>query len=318
MRIAYLILAHDQPEQFGRLGRAVHADNVAIYAHIDGKTDRAPFAAACSGVPVEFTPDPVKVYWGGFSQVAAMLRLLEQAVRAGQHDYYIFLSGRDFPVRSHSHLLDVLGRHPGRSYMNFYALADDTVFIHKIRNYCYHDVYGRLPTQILQRAANRLVIEISARLPDRKFIPGMQPYRGSTSWCITQQIAQYIVEFVNDPRNVRFVDFFRSVSCCDEIFFQTIVLNSPHAATLNLFDVDGHRPPGEMKNENKASLHYIDWTPGREDPAVLDDRDFDPLYASGKLFARKFEPQRSASLLEKIDTVRASEERETRQGVATS
>lgn len=318
MRIAYLILAHDQPEMFGRLVRAVHAQDVAIYAHIDAKFDRAPFAGACAGVAVDFTPDPVKVNWGGFSQVNAMLRLLEQAVRAGRHDYYIFLSGRDFPLHSHGHLLEVLQRHPGRSYMNFYALADGTAQVEKIRNYASYDLYAKLPTRWLQRAAAVAVNRISARLPDRRFIDGMQAYRGSTSWCISQDIARHIVEFTHDPRNGRFVDFFRSVSCCDEIYFQTIVLNSPYAATLNLFDVDGQRRPGELKNENKASLHYIDWSPEREDPAVLVDRDFEPLYASGKLFARKFDAQRSASLLDKIDAVRAGQERAARQDMPVS
>jgi hypothetical protein len=309
MRIAYLILAHDQPELFGRLVRAVHAQDVAIYAHIDAKSRLEPFAAASAGVTVHFTPAPLKVNWGGYSQVAAMLKLLEQAVHAGQHDHYIFLSGRDFPLHSHGHLVELLDRNPRRSYMNFYALADGADFVEKIRKHCYHDLYAQLPTRFVRRAAGRIVREISARLPDRPFIKGMQAYRGSTSWCITHAIAQYVVAFVRDPRNDAYVKFFQSVSCCDEIFFQTIVLNSPHASTLNLYDVDGHRVPGEMRNENKASLHYIDWSREREDPAVLDDRDFGQLYASGKLFARKFDVRRSASLLDRIGEVRIAEER---------
>ncbi|HEX8605126.1 MAG TPA: beta-1,6-N-acetylglucosaminyltransferase [Pseudoduganella sp.] len=310
MRIAYMILAHDQPGLFGRLAAAVYAENVAIYAHIDAKNDPAPFAAACAGVPVAFVPDPVKVSWGGYSQVAAMRKLLEQAVQAGEHDYYIFLSGRDYPLHSHSHLLELLDRHPGRSYMNFYALVDGTAMVNKIRKHCFYDVYARFPTRFVQRAVGRIVREVCSRLPDRPFIAGMVPYRGSTSWCISQKVARHIVEFMQDPRNAEYIDFFRSVSCSDEVFFQTIVLNSPHAATLNLYDVDGHRPHGEMKNENKASLHYIDWNPTREDPAILVESDFEPMFASGKMFARKFDQQRSAAVLDRIDSVRAEQERE--------
>lgn len=309
MRIAYMILAHDQPELFGRLIAAIHAENVAIYAHIDAKSDRAPFTAACSGIPVSFTPNPVRVSWGGYSQVESMLRLLRQAVQAGEHDYYIFLSGRDYPLHSHSHLVEVLGRCPGQSYMNFYALADGTSMVNKIRKHCFYDAYAILPTRFLQRVAGRLIKEVCSRLPDRQFIDGMQPYRGSTSWCISQSIARYIIEFTQEPRNIGYIDFFRSVSCCDEIFFQTIVLNSPFATTLHLYDVDGYRPPGEMKNENKASLHYIDWNPAREDPAILDSSDFESLYASGKMFARKFDYRRSSSLLDKIDLHRRGQER---------
>lgn len=308
MRIAYLILAHDQPELFGRLAAAIHAEDVSIYAHIDAKTKPAPFAAACSDVPVSFTPNPVKVSWGGYSQVAAMLKLLEQAVQSNVHDNYIFLSGRDYPLYSHERLVEELGRYPGRSFMNFYALADGTSMVNKIRRHCFYDAYAKLPTRFLQRAAGRIVKEISSRLPDRRFIDGIRPYRGSTSWCVSQDVARYIIDFVHDSRNSQYIDFFRSVSCSDEIFFQTIVLNSPYKHTLNLFDVDGHRLPGEMKNENKASLHYIDWNPAREDPAILVDHDFEPLYASGKLFARKFDYRRSVSLLDRIDSVRVMHE----------
>ncbi|TWI65196.1 core-2/I-Branching enzyme [Pseudoduganella lurida] len=305
MKIAYLIMAHDQPELFGRLARAVYAEGVSIYAHIDAKSDCAAFIAASAGLPVGFTPDPVKVNWGGFSQVAAMLRLIEQAVAADEHDYFIFLSGRDFPLYSHGRLVQELDRHPGRSYMNFYPLADGADFVEKIRNHCYHDVYARLPGRFLRRAAGRIVRAINARLPDRSFVAGLQPYRGSTSWCLGRDIAQYIVKFTRNPRNRAYLDFFQSVSCCDEIFFQTIVLNSPYAATLNLYDIDGTKPAGEMKNENKASLHYIDWSPDREDPAILVDRDFKSMYASGKLFARKFDVRRSAGILDRISAVRA-------------
>lgn len=312
MSIAYMILAHEQPELFGRLAAAVHAEDVAIHAHIDGKKDPAPFVAACAGVPVTFASDPVKVYWGGYSQVAAMLKLLEQAVRSGKHDYYIFLSGRDYPLQSRSRLLELMARHPERNYMNFYALVDGTAMVNKIRRYCYYDIYAKFPTRFVRRAVGRIVKEISARLPARRFIAGMQPYRGSTSWCITGEVARYIVDFVNDPRNAEYIKFFQSVSCADEVFFQTIVLNSPYAKTLNLFDVDGCRPPGEMKNENKASLHYIDWNPEREDPAILVDSDLEPMIASGKFFARKFDHKRSASVLDKIDSLRAAQERESR------
>ena len=48
-------------------------------------------------------------------------------------------------------------------------------------------------------------------------------------------------------------------------------------------------------------LHYIDWDPGREDPAILDTRDFAPLRDSGKLFACKFASDRSHALLDRID-----------------
>ena len=66
----------------------------------------------------------------------------------------------------------------------------------------------------------------------------------------------------------------------DEIFFQTLVLNSPHRDSV----VD-------------ANLRYIDW-PG---PRVLRADDLDALLGSGMLFARKFDETVDAEILDLLD-----------------
>lgn len=307
MKIAYLILAHDQPSLFGRLLGALAGSSARFYAHIDAKVDDSPFRSAVAGRAVQFVARPVKVNWGGYSQVEAMLRLIELASAHGPHDYYIFLSGRDYPLQSCAAIDAHLVASAGISYMNFYALADGTDFVAKVRRHCYYDWYARLPGRWLKRVANRVVRDISKVLPERAFIPGMQPYRGSTSWCLSQAVITQVLAFVANPANRAFLDFFRSVNCSDEIFFQTIVLNSPLASTLQGYqeDVLG-RAPGDMKNENKVSLHYIDWNPQREDPAIFDAGDFTKMTGSGKFFARKFDGVKSAVVLDMIDAERGA------------
>lgn len=305
MRIAYLILAHDQPALFGRLLHAVAGPDAACFAHIDAKHDPAPFRAAAGDVPVRWVAAPVKVNWGGYSQVQAMLSLIALAHAHGPFDYYLFLSGRDYPIRPDAELRAFLAAGAGTSYMNFYPLVDGTDFVHKVRTYCYYDWYARLPTRFLRRAANRAVRTISGWLPARRFVDGMTPYRGSTSWCLAGPVIDHVQAFLAGPQARAYTAFFKSVNCCDEIFFQTIVLNSPLRHTLRYYERDiAGRRPGEMKNENKASLHYIDWNPAREDPAILVADDFAPMQASGKFFARKFDERRSARVLDQIDALR--------------
>lgn len=305
MKIAYLVMAHDQPTLFARLIGALAGPDMHFYAHIDAKVDAAPFREAVSSPPVHFVSTPVKVNWGGFSQVSAMLSLLQLATQHGPHDYYIFLSGRDYPLRSQQAISAHLEAADGTSYMNFYALTDGVDFVAKVRRYCYYDLYARLPGRWLRRVANRLVREISNMLPERTFILGMQPYRGSTSWCLSQPVVAHLLAFVADPVNATYLKFFQSVNCADEIFFQTIVLNSPFAATLQNYEQDVlQRAVGEMKNENKVSLHYIDWNPVREDPAIFDANDFPALAASGKFFARKFDTVKSSAVLDMLDAAR--------------
>ena len=304
MKIAYLILAHDQPQLFGRLAAALQHDGATLYAHIDGKQDERPFRAAAGALPVRFLPDPIAVNWGGFSQVSAMLKLLEAAARDG-HDYYIFLSGRDYPLRSNAALLAQLAQDPQRNYINFYPLVRGTDFSHLIEIYAFRDFYARIRAPWLRQTLITLVRAANRVLPRRRFPAGVTPYRGSTSWCLNGAAVDYLLDFVRQERNRGLVRFFKSVTGADEIFFQTIVLNSPlapHCAGYQQFAQARSAPPAS--NENKVSLHYIDWDVARENPAVLELHDLPRLSASAKFFARKFDQVRSASLLERIDAGR--------------
>lgn len=301
MKIAYLIMAYDQPQLFGRLVDALQHEGATLYAHIDRKHDAGPFRAVAGALPVRFIEQPVEVNWGGYSQVEAMLKLLAAAVQDG-HDHYIFLSGRDYPVRPHGELRALLAQDPQRSYINFYPLAPGSDFSRLVEIYAFRDLYPHIRpkalrslTQLLVRAANRV-------LPKRRFPAGFQPFRGSTSWCLSAAAAAYVVDFVRQDSSRELIKFFHSVTGADEIFFQTVLFNSPLAKHCAGYVPPGQEPP--RRNENKVSLHYIDWDPARENPAVLELRDLAPIQASPKFFARKFDQARSATLLAALDQQR--------------
>jgi len=305
MKVAYLILAHDQPALFGRLVSALQYPGASVYALIDGKKEKQAFVQAAGAQVVHFLEQRIAVNWAGYSQVAAMLKLLEAAAASGPHDYYIFLSGRDYPIQSNPALFDHLQRHAGTSFINSYSLNDGTDFVHLIKRYAFRDFYSRVPGKLLQYVARRAVDAVNFALPPRKFIGGMQPYRGSTSWCLSGEAARYILDFVSHPGNAGFTRFFRRTSGADEIFFQTILFNSPLAARCA-----GYREPAAAasgpapSNENKVSLHYIDWNPARENPAILEQKDLADMLRSNKFFARKMDGERSAVLLQSIDNMR--------------
>jgi len=65
------------------------------------------------------------------------------------------------------------------------------------------------------------------------------------------------------------------------------------------------RPEADMLPEETFNYRYVDWsgevTGERERPAVLDERDWEKIKSSKCHFARKFDPRRSAKLLDMID-----------------
>lgn len=81
-----------------------------------------------------------------------------------------------------------------------------------------------------------------------------------------------------------FVRFFNLTWAPDEIVFQTILFASPFKS--------------QMVNDN---MRYIDWSGGGASPKTLNMDDRDAIAHSGKLFARKFNQDTDANILDWID-----------------
>ena len=83
------------------------------------------------------------------------------------------------------------------------------------------------------------------------------------------------------------MSFFRHVKIPDEIFMQTMLLNSP------LRD-----------NVVGQDVHYLDWSHGGAHPKTLGTEDSSRIVESGKLFARKFDVQYDSKVLDMLDANR--------------
>jgi len=119
-------------------------------------------------------------------------------------------------------------------------------------------------------------------VPLRRRLPlGLEPFGGGAYWCLSRRAIDFVHGFVH--ANPEVVRFFNRVLIPDEIFFQTILMNSPIR--------------DEIENDN---LRYLDWS-RQPAPAVLQTSDLDAMTSSGKLFARKFDVTVCAAVLEALD-----------------
>ncbi len=100
------------------------------------------------------------------------------------------------------------------------------------------------------------------------------------SGTLSKDTIEYIHDFTH--RNPDFVKFFRNSFIPDEIFFQTIILNSERKT--------------KVVNDN---LRYIDWVD--EKPAILTEKYFQAIQTSSQLFARKFDQTCDSTILDTID-----------------
>jgi hypothetical protein len=317
-RLAYLIMAHEQPQQLQRLVKALDCPNAVFFIHIDGKADLELFRAQLpSKANVRFLEQRIRTNWMGFSLVEATLKLLTAATREG-FDYCVYLSGSDYPIKSNADLLSFFGA-AREEYITFWRLEDRPSWMHKIEYYYPIDTIAIRPWSTNTDALywRRLFwgryFKYRKYMPKRKFLHKLIPYGGPDWWTLSFSCAQYILQFVRD--NPKFARFYKYTASPGEMFFQTIVLNSPFAERVHNHSsyvewsrrrLDANEPGATpMLPEDSFNYRYVDWsgehTGAREKPAVLDERDWNALKSSPCHFARKFHPERSAQLLEWID-----------------
>ncbi len=273
MRIAYVILAHQLPEQLARLVRRLNTPNALFLVHINRRSDDAVYEAARAGLAnldnVVFLRRH-KLYWGGFGHVRATLEGLEELHRrSAQFDYAALLTGQDYPIKPAATIERTLSESGGRSFMAYDRLPGG-----------WEEGMKRITRWHSRRIGVPRGWHLQLPIP-RRFPQRLVPYGGSSYWWLSREAVDYVRSFVaEDPRYLR---FFKHVDVPDEIFFHTILMNSPlRDAVVN------------------DELRHVDWT--RDPlPAIFGVGDLETLRRSRKLVARKFDVTVDAEILDLID-----------------
>jgi len=278
MKIAFVIVAHKFPEQIVRLIRSLSPE-AHYFIHIDRRA-KAVFTEAQR--LLENTPNVFLVekrypcYWGQFNIVNATLECLRTISKKGEkYDYAVLISGQDYPIKPVSEIKLFLERNRGRQFIEAFPLMEPNRWTNQDGAY-----------QATRRVLNWHFFFRSHRihLPLQREIPNsLVPYGGSQWWALTRECVDYLIDYVDTHPNV--VNYFKNTFIPDELFFQTLVCNSPFRR-----EVSGY------------SLSYVNWlNPNPTSPRVLTTEDFEALRKSDCLFARKFDPNRSEKLLKLVD-----------------
>jgi hypothetical protein len=283
MQQVILIHAHKDLEQLNALVGQLVDDEFLIYVNVDAKSA---IDVGALHPAARLVRPRIDIRWGQFSQVEATLHSLRQILaEAGDFDKLVFISAQDFPLLPNRRLKHELAALGGRELIDCVPLGPQGWAC--AGRYQYFHCGGRGALALACRLANRLMRSSGVK---RAMVNGWQPWGGSSWWTISRDCARMIVQRAGaDPAIAR---FFRTVECPDELFFQTLVMNSPFRQRV-LFD----------------NFRHIAWTsPGARNPKVLDAGDFDQLRASPAHFCRKLDPAASAGLLPLLRRLRASRE----------
>ncbi len=283
MKQVFLIHAHKDLGQINALVAQLLDDDFDIWINLDRKSAIDPARLHPRARRVARRID---IRWGDFSQVEATLNSLREiAAAVPAFDKVVFLSAQDFPLLSNARLKQELARLSGRELLDAVPVAPDGWPV-AFRYQYFHRAGG--PARLACALANR-ALRLSGRR--RHMVGGMAPWGGSSWWALSRGCLLDLLGRAARERAI--ARFFRTVLCPDELFFQTLVMNSPWRARVLAHN-----------------FRYIKW-PDRAapNPLVLDERDFEAIRASGAHFCRKLDSEHSAALLPRLLQLRAGRAR---------
>lgn len=286
MRLAALILAHQYPAQVAKLVTALTNKDIDVYMHVDARAEEVFLKLKeilAHDKKVYFVAKRYKVDWGSFNQVRATLELMKAAEKEN-YDHYSLLSGQDLPIKPIDSFKTFLEENKEKEFIHWYKLPHfenhgkeggmDRMELYWLNVNSTYKYLAAKTTDIIQKAQ---------RVFGKRKLK-FELYSGSQWFTLSGKAVKYCLEYIQkDPA---FFRRFKYTRCADEIFFQTLLLNSP------LRD--------QVVNEN---LRYIDWLSGPEFPKVLRKEDFEKLKnAPTKFFGRKFDEQIDAEVIKKLIT----------------
>ena len=286
MNPVFLLLVHADPQQVQRLLRRL-VPHGRCFVHVDAKSELSGFRI--DDPRVVYLDDRVDVHWGAISQVDATLRLMRTALDGcdvPQVSHFVLLSGNCYPVRPVEEFGAFSRAHAATNFIRLMPLASTRKLHQRVRHFWY---YEDLPVDGRKFSTVRFMrgfMQLIGKLGRRSFPLFPRWHFGSQWWALTPQAVRYLVSHPHEASVKRFLRFSKAP---DEIYFHTLLANSPLQHTVEPVDGSGVW--------DAANLHLIDPSLSRWYQAS----DYEEVVASGKWFVRKVGSSMSGDLCDRLD-----------------
>ena len=293
---AYMLLIHGMYEQVARLLKLLDSCHNDFYIHVDKKSpfsekEKAFLIGSLNESRIYFT-EREDVSWGDESMLRAELILFHAAAK-GEYHYYHLLSGVDLPLLTSEAIYQFFENSEEAQFVQFMGSKSQEHFQDRVRYRWYFQKRIMDPKTAIKNKDVRRIFLFALQ----KCFLGVQKvlgvdrrekgiiYAGGSQWIsITHSFMKYILQ-----KEEWILRTFEDTCCCDELFVQTVMINSPFYVKRFAPDTDG---------SCRGNQRYIDWKRGR--PYVFQDRDLDELTSCGYLFARKFDMSRYPTIVDDI------------------
>lgn len=308
MQKNYLILAHKNPLQLGRMIERLDDGASKFFIHLDAKTPIEPFTACLEGAHIRFIEPRERCVWGDFSIVRATIHLMEAASK--EQGFFILMSGQDYPIQSQGYINDFLESNKGFDFIEIEPLEEKwkpKMVKDKLEHYhilhseerghsnCYApfahcSVFQKLRTQthLLKGRLSRKNFRLLCSLPKR-VAPFERQYAGSQFWAFSERTFYAVLQYIREHK-AALEGYYKYTSSPDEIYFHSVLMDLvAKDSTIKL----------------KDPITYVNYFRKNN---VFVTEDFDKLTSEkGKLFARKFDTDIDIEILNKLDSYQENE-----------
>lgn len=285
MKIAFLILAHKNPNQLTQLVEQLSHTETEIYIHIDKKSDLSIFKNEFNRANIhpKLLVQKVDIIYSSITYIDATYYLIKKAKYDGC-DYFVLLSGLDLPLRPVDEIVSFFKKQRNTDFFDYIEMPNkNLVYSGKTRTEYYNFKIRKkmetlFPPKEIQhqmswkgKLLNWFLLFKSRGKTKREFPLGMTPYYSSQWWCMSLKSITYIIEFLE--KNPEYYDYHKKALHPEEMFFQSIILNSERKINV--------------VNDNKR---YIRWKEGKKHPELIGLDELNEIRkVSNDLFARKFD-----------------------------
>jgi hypothetical protein len=280
MKHAILIMAHQNPGFIKKIiGLFGHGFN--FYVHFDKRNSDPGVEDLKKEKSVKLVSKKYTVNWGGIGIVLCQLHLIEEALKDKENSYFHLISGQDILVKPTELLYQFFKDKHLECFMNYSILNESKKQLNGIPRFVYFFPFDswKIKSTLLRKIICKAYIVQKFLGIRRKRIPGIIEYSGSAWWSLSRPVAQYLINYSKENKHI--LDRFRYCFAADEVYVQTILLNSEFKDYI--------------VNDN---LRYIDWLGGNgASPKVLDETDIENINKSSAFFARKIVFPKSEKLV---------------------
>lgn len=283
MQHAILIMCHKVTSALVYSLEEISNDpNTKAFIHVDAKSSLTDFAFIKKYKNCILLEQRDAVYWGDSSQMYCTLRAMGYIFKNFQFDYLSLMSGDDIFHRTLKKLNNYLSKNMGVDFIgvtSFNGVSD--LEAHRFL-YRYNHIFFERDKSFFNKVYRGTIKKLFkfGFLKNKLNKPFKVMYKGSNWFTITSFSVEYILNFCEN--NKSYLKYFEKSYCCDEIFFVSIIFNSPLYKSTSAYIQNN-------SDDNLMSLRKIDWNSGPEFPKVYYEEDIKNLSVDNTFIIRKID-----------------------------